>query len=109
MKKLKIKALSVNECWQGRRFKTKKYKNYEDTLLFLLPHKKMPTGKLALKIKVGLSSRLADLDNIAKPFIDIIQKKYGFNDRNIFELVLTKDIVKKGEEYISFDLQKYKK
>jgi hypothetical protein len=29
---LKISALSVNQAWQGRRFKTKKYKDYEENM-----------------------------------------------------------------------------
>jgi hypothetical protein len=35
---LKISALSVNQAWQGRRFKTKKYKDYEEHLLLILPN-----------------------------------------------------------------------
>ena len=58
-------------------------------------------------INVGLSSKNADIDNIAKPFIDILQKKYGFNDKNIYKLVLEKFIVKKGEEFIEFKMEKY--
>ena len=34
MKKVSIKPLSVNQCWQGKRFKTPKYsvKNTEQTM-----------------------------------------------------------------------------
>ena len=32
--KYMIKPLSVNECWQGQRYKTKLYKNYEFELRF---------------------------------------------------------------------------
>ena len=37
-----IKPLSVNEAWQGRRYKTPKYKQYQETLLWLLPKIKIP-------------------------------------------------------------------
>ena len=35
--KIEIKPLSINKCFQGRRFKTNDYKNYEKELLLKLP------------------------------------------------------------------------
>lgn len=102
--KINIKPLSVNQCWQGKRFKTKKYKQYENAIMIMLPPTVIPEGDLELHIQVGFSNKQADIDNIAKPFIDILQKKYGFNDSRIYQLSLYKRIVPKGEEYISFDL-----
>jgi len=99
--------MSVNRCWQGKRFKTPEYKDYETELWYLLPNKNIPKGKLELSIKVGLSSKNADLDNIAKPFIDILQDKYIFNDKMIFKLILEKEDVKRGYEYIDFKFKKY--
>jgi len=81
--KINIKALSVNKVWCGRRFKTKDYKDYEREAFYLLSDTIIISkGNLELKLEVGLSSKLADIDNIAKPFIDILQKKYNFNDKN---------------------------
>ena len=34
--RIEIKPLSVNECWQGKRFKTKAYTAYEKELLYRL-------------------------------------------------------------------------
>lgn len=103
-----IKPISVNKCWQGRRFKTAEYKAYEQELLYKLPKKiELPKGEKSLLIQVGLSSSLSDIDNIAKPFIDILQKKYKFNDKEIYYLQIIKEDVKKGEEYIQFDFRKY--
>ena len=34
---LMIKPLSVNEAWQGKRFKTNSYKSYEKDVMRLLP------------------------------------------------------------------------
>lgn len=100
---VKVKPLSVNRCWQGRRFKTKVYKDYEKELLSELPQLYLkPSGKLELRIEVGVSSKLADLDNISKPFIDILQKRYNFNDNRIYSLKLLKKDVEKGKEYIQF-------
>ena len=45
---VKIKPLSINECFKGRRFKTDKYKRYERELLLILPALKVPKGKYIL-------------------------------------------------------------
>lgn len=104
---IKIKALSINKCFQGKRFKTPAYKVYEQELWYLLPNKNIPQGKLQLDIKVGLSSKNADLDNVCKPMIDIFQKKYLFNDKQIYKLNLEKEDVQKGEEYIDFTFKQH--
>jgi len=99
---IRIKALSVNNAWKGRRFKTDAYKDYEAALLLMLPRLSIPEGKLELNITVAFSSKSSDVDNIAKPLIDILQKKYGFNDNRIYRLVIDKLICNKGAEYIAF-------
>jgi len=107
MKQIKIKPLSVNECWQGRRFQTPKYKQYHKTLYVLLPKLKYVdfTKRLKLNIVFGFSSAAADLDNPIKPFVDILQAKYKFNDKQIFELNVKKEITKKGNEFITFKIE----
>jgi len=106
--KINIKPLSVNEVWMGRRFKTEKYKQYERDVLFLLPKLDVPSGiKLKINLMVSFSNPSSDLDNIAKPFIDILQKKYGFNDSQIYYLTMIKRIVKVGFECIEFDIKEY--
>lgn len=102
--KVQIKPLSVNQVWQGKRFKTPKYKAYEKELLLKLQPMDVPEGKLVLNIKFGLSSKNADWDNPIKPFQDVLQIKYGFNDRHIYKGVVEKVDVKKGEEFIEFSL-----
>ena len=84
--RIKIKALSVNNCWQGRRFKTKQYKGYEKELLLKLPNKKVGKGKIALYIIFGFSNKLSDIDNGLKPLIDILQTRYKFNVYKLFPL-----------------------
>ena len=108
MPKVLIKPLSVNQCWAGRRFKTPKYKAYEVELLSKLPNLKVKGNDLSIKITFGYSSKLADIDNGLKPLIDILQKKYNFNDRYIYKLEVTKEIVKKGNEFIKFDINENK-
>jgi len=104
--RINIKPLSVNQVWQGKRFKTPKYKAYEKELLLKLKPMEVPEGKLLLNITFGLSSKNADWDNPIKPFQDVLQIKYGFNDRRVYKGVIEKVDVKKGEEFIefSFDL-----
>ena len=102
---IKIKPLSVNQVWQGKRFKTKAYKKYEKEVLLLLPNKfKVPLGRLEIVLKFGFSSKLADWDNPIKPFQDILQKKYNFNDSQIYKAIVIKEIVKKGDEFIEFEI-----
>jgi Holliday junction resolvase RusA-like endonuclease len=96
--RLNIKPLSVNEAWRGRKFKTPKYKEYERKLLLLLPNK-FKEDFTKLNIEIGVNT-LFDIDNCLKPLIDILQKKYKFNDRYITELNIKKVVVKKGNEYI---------
>jgi Holliday junction resolvase RusA-like endonuclease len=97
-----IKPLSVNQVWRGRRYKTKLYEKYERDLALLLPVLVIPDGRLSLIIEVGFSNASADIDNPVKPFLDILQKKYDFDDKQIYQLSIIKKIVKKGCEYIAF-------
>lgn len=104
MQTIKIKPLSVNEAWQGRRFKTDKYKQYEkDLSLLLKPIKLQNPNRIMIKAEFGISA-LSDIDNPIKPMLDILQKKYKFNDRDIFYLHVKKTIVTKGNEFIRLDI-----
>jgi Holliday junction resolvase RusA-like endonuclease len=98
--KLDIKPLSVNKAWQGKRFKSRDYDAYEKTMLLLLPKLTMPEPPYRLFYEFGFSNTQSDYDNPCKPLGDILQKKYGFNDKEIYEAHIRKRIVKKGQEYI---------
>ena len=102
--RINIKPLSVNEAWQGKRFKTKKYKQYERDVLLMLPKVKINDVPMMLAINFGFSNKMSDIDNPVKCFVDCLQKKYGFNDRNIHRMILVKEFVKKGDEYIEFNI-----
>ncbi len=105
--KIVIKPLSVNEAWCGRKFKTPEYKAYEREVLFRLKPMQIPEGKLFIHYIVGYSNSQADIDNFVKPFQDILQKKYGFNDSRIYRLSIEKQIVKKGSEFIEFEIKQF--
>ena len=102
---INIKPLSVNQAWQGRRFKTKAYDKYIRDMLLLLPPLKVSNEQLELEVTFGLSSRAADIDNPLKCFIDCLQKKYQFDDKMIYRLIVNKVITKKKSEYIEFNIK----
>ena len=109
MATIKIKALSVNKSYQGRRFATPELKAYKQELYLRLPPLKIPTGKLKIKYIFGVSSQASDLDNCIKSFQDALSEKYGFNDKMIFKMDAEKRITKKGDEYIFFEINQFKK
>lgn len=104
MIKINIKPLSVNEVWCGKRFKTPAYKNYEKAVTLMLPKITIPEGPLKIIFRFGFSNVMSDWDNPVKPLQDIMQKKYGFNDKEIFEAHVQKVKVPKGQEYFEFEI-----
>jgi Holliday junction resolvase RusA-like endonuclease len=105
MVKIDLKPLSVNECWAGRRFKTPKYSKFEKDLLLLLPAIKLPKPPYVIYLEWGFSNGSADWDNPIKPVVDILQKKYGFNDKQIIRGIVDKVKVPKGQEYLKFKIE----
>lgn len=103
--RVNIKPLSVNEAWQGRRFKSPKYKQYQKDLLLLLPKKiNLPQPPYEIYFKFGFSNSSSDWDNCIKTTQDCIALKYKFNDKLIRRAVVETEIVKKGKEYFEFDI-----
>jgi Holliday junction resolvase RusA-like endonuclease len=74
--------------------------------MLLLPKVVIPEGKLSIELTFGFSSKASDWDNPIKPFQDILQKRYGFNDSRVYKATVTKEIVKKGKEFIEFSINK---
>lgn len=108
MIKLELKPLSVNTAWQGRRYKTKEYEQYERNALLLLPDFKLPGPPYKLTIEFGFSNKASDIDNPLKTTLDILCKKYKFDDKDVYELNVKKVIVKKGAEYSQFKIEALK-
>lgn len=105
---IKIKPLSVNKAYRGRRFASSDLKDFKMELLWQLPKKfKVPQGKLSVKYIFGCSSKGSDGDNLIKAFQDCLAEIYGFNDNKIYKWIVEKVDVKKGEEFISFEINKY--
>lgn len=103
--RIQIKPLSVNECWKGKRFKTDAYKDYEKDLLRLLQPMELPATPYKIYFEFGFSNSASDWDNPVKPLQDILQKRYGFNDKDIQEAHVVKRKVKQGSEYLEFRIE----
>lgn len=98
--------MTVNKAWQGRRFKTPEYKAWREQINWMLPPSiEVPEGRMMLMVTFGVSSKLCDFDNPVKCFVDALQEKYGFNDRQIYVGLVAKVDVPKGKEYIKWDLR----
>ncbi|MCO7225759.1 RusA family crossover junction endodeoxyribonuclease [Pleionea sp. CnH1-48] len=104
---VQIKPLSANEMHLGKKTDTPKYRQFKAKFARLLPDIEVPKGPLVLSIIVGVSHRNSDLDNTFKPFLDTLANRYGFNDRQVYRIIATKKIVKKGEETFNFNLSEY--
>ena len=105
---VQIKPMSVNEAWKGKTTKSAAYLVYQHSLSVLLPAEVNINWSKPLKVCVifGFSSRASDIDNPLKPLFDTMEKKYaGFNDNMIYQLEVHKHIVKKGNEFISIQIQ----
>jgi Holliday junction resolvase RusA-like endonuclease len=104
---LKIKPLSLNEAYRGRRYNTPKKKAFEMLCMLLLPPTIEKFDRYAIKIEFGFSSHGCDWDNHVKTFQDCLQKKYGINDNKIWDAHVRKSVVPKGEEFIYFELGEF--
>ena len=102
---LKVKPLSVNQAWRGKRFRSNKYKAFQKEMMLMLPPIKIDfKGDLRVDIVFGFSTRASDIDNPLKPLLDCLTKKYGINDNRIYKLNVKKEIVKKGNEFIKLKI-----
>lgn len=104
---LPLKALSLNSAYRGRRFTTPELKQFKRDVSILLPKLKIPDGKLQVKYRFGVSSKNSDGDNLIKCFQDALAECYGFNDKRIYKWEVEKVDVRKGSEYIKFEIESY--
>lgn len=94
---LPLKPISINQYWQGKRYLTRKGKDFREYCLWLLPRpkKKQLNLKGCLEVEIIVYLKKAwlksDVDNFLKPLIDAICKK-GFmaDDRFITDLTIRK-------------------
>jgi len=100
-----VKPLSVNMAWQGRRYKTAKYKKYERDCALFVPQGNSPKIR-EIRISLILKNPLRqDADNIVKPLLDILQKRGQIkNDRYIERIFIER--IKGDEDKIIVELKK---
>ncbi|MEK6879137.1 MAG: RusA family crossover junction endodeoxyribonuclease [Nanoarchaeota archaeon] len=94
---LKAKALSVNAAWQGRRYKSKAYSEFEKEIGYLLPRNQSINGEVKIEYIFGLKNyKLTDVDNLIKPIQDLIVKAGIIDDdRKIVQVLAIKVASKK--------------
>lgn len=110
MIKLEIKPMSVNKCWQGKRFKSREYRDYEHDvflLLSILKPERLLIGAIEIDYKFYLKSIwMSDLDNFAKPLTDILVKAQIIpDDRYIAKMTLEK--IKSKTDYIEISIKSF--
>ena len=111
MKRVNIKAMSVNDAWKGRRFPTDLYEVFREKVSLLLRKKDTPkvdTGKgwLFAHYRWGISTMgKSDTDNPCKQFQDVLFDRYGLKDVRVRFLILEKVKAEKGEEFIDWEVQ----
>jgi Holliday junction resolvase RusA-like endonuclease len=104
---IQIKPMSINVCFQGRRFRTSTFKKWQDLIICSLPAGSSKSKSLAMSIYIYLKDmNRSDLDNYIKPLIDCCVKKgIILDDRYIKYLEVIKRRAKKdGFEIKIMDL-----
>jgi len=103
-----ITPMTINQAWQGRKYKTPKYADYIDDVLELLPENETIEGYVAIYLTFYLNNRrfkTADVDNFIKPIFDILVKKgYIEDDRKV--LVVRAEKLPHTEEKIKIEIIK---
>ncbi len=101
-----LKPLSINIAWQGQRFKTKDYKQYENDFYKVVSRAKKPlTGNISVKYVFFLKNcSRTDVDNLIKPTQDLLVKRgYIEDDRKIVHIDARK--IKSMTDYIHIEIE----
>lgn len=87
-----IRPISVNEAWQGRRFKTKKCNDYCKQFIKIAPVCKKISGIIEIEYRFYLiNHKKTDYDNLIKVTQDLL-KECGYieDDRKIYKATIYK-------------------
>lgn len=109
-----IRALSVNQAWAGKRFKTPKYKQFENDFCKVVPFYKGEHLEEELFVRYVFYVKnygLVDVDNLIKQTNDMLCKRgYLKDDRYIKAIYCEKEKVKDiKDEKIVTDIVLYSK
>lgn len=109
--RLKLKPVSTNSLYRGRRYKSAVARQFEQDASLLLAatvrDTTLPDGELAMNFRVGTTRRM-DVDNCLKLLIDVIATHFGFDDRRVTGISIVRVPVKAGDEFISFNLCRFR-
>ena len=95
---LPLAPLSVNQAFQGRRFKTQKYNDWLDNGLWLLKKAGGGTYRKPYNIEITLfMARLMDIDNPIKMILDLLKKAGVIEDDRYVDTLFIKKIVSKNK------------
>ena len=98
MKKLKTyigvthEPISINKCWQGKRFKTPEYKTWREFMQWKIKTPEQVKGYCEIEIVVNIKNyKMADVDNFCKPILDSLVDAGAIeDDRKVVSLKITK-------------------
>jgi len=104
---IKTRPLSVNEAWQGRRYKSPEYEAYESEVGYLLPKHTRPApieGKLEVRYRFHFKNHKArDWDNPVKPLQDVLVKLgIILDDRYIYRATVEK--IPSSEDFVEIEI-----
>jgi len=106
--KIPLKPISINEAWQGRRFKTELHKQFCKDFYLIAPKKEMIKGIIQIEFKFYMKNhKIADYDNVIKVTQDMLVKcGYIEDDRKIYKAIIYK--IPSEENKIEIEIKKYK-
>lgn len=105
---LKLKPLSINDAYRGRRFKSKDLEQYKSDCLWLLKGQKKYTGEIELNYKFYLKHyNRTDVGNLEKCLTDIlVDSEIIPDDRYVKKITMEK--FKSEENKIIIEIKPYK-
>lgn len=106
MVKIELTPISVNKAFQGRRFKTRDCKDFEEDFMAIAPKRKMIKGNVEIEYKFYLKNHSrTDYDNCIKITQDLLVKcGYIEDDRKIYKATIYKIPSKK--DFIEIKIKK---
>ena len=104
-------AMNVNKCWQGRRFRTTEFKNWQKNISLIMKanYKGEIYDKEPLEIILNFYvKRLysGDTDNLIKAVIDCIKYCKIIKDDRYF-IKITAEKIKSDKNYFGFEIRRY--
>ena len=108
--RIDIKPMSVNRCWQGRRFRTPEFRQWQrDVQTLLTQYNGARFGKEGIEVSIIFYERYpirGDIDNKVKPILDcLVEAGIIGDDRYIFKLIIEKE--KADQDFFTFNIKKY--